>query len=99
MNPFWLCAKCGAWYHIEPTGNHEEWRVTLATGQTARRLVPQVNNLQEAVDYVLGGKTEPQWYIADFVPIQIQACPRPLCMTANCLGELEETYILTGEIK
>ena len=94
MNPLWVCAKCGAWYDIEPSGNHEEGGGRGERGQTVRRLVPQVNKLQEAVDYVLGGHTEPQWYIADFVPTQLQACPRPLCMTATCLGELEETYIL-----
>lgn len=91
---WYLCGRCGRLYRVEPTGNYQEWRVRLATGETVRRLLPEpASETQPGIDYALGKATEPRWYMAEFTPVQVQAAPEPLCHLAECAmaGALVET--------
>ena len=91
-----LCESCLSYYWTESTGNPEEWRVILATGETVKRIMPIENTIQDGVDYALGTRTEPVWQIGEYIPIQIQASPDPLCHNPLCAvsEKLVETYVI-----
>lgn len=82
-----LCNNCGRYYWVEPTGFHEEWLVTLATGETLEKLVAAEPTLRDAINAILTGVLETSWYLAEFVPVQRQAAPGPLCHLPECLGK------------
>jgi len=69
--------------------------VEMLTGETTKRIIKAQLTPEDVALSALTGFVEPRWYMAEFVPTQIQASPSPLCIVPECAiaGDLVETEI------
>ena len=93
--PLYVCQTCGRPYLVQPTGNHEEWIISLYYQEEVVSMQPQPPTVQETIDYVLTGEYIPKYATERKLVEWVVAASRPFCPIPECLGELNESYVVT----
>jgi len=92
----YVCRQCGRPYVVIPTGNLEEWYIFPYYPEETISLEAQEPTLQDAANYVLTGEYIPQYVPTRHMIKWIVAAREPFCPISECLGELEESFVITN---